>query len=103
MRSNTIEESMDSPGLKAKNICKYYAILQKDKLKLFTNQKLAFDYFNPKNNSFISKGLIHVHTINKSTIDKSIRYDKKSLVISVHSRHSLQNYQITITNQGDFH
>jgi hypothetical protein len=41
MRSNTIEESAEcaSPGLKAKhNIQKYYAILQKDKLKLFTNQ-----------------------------------------------------------------
>lgn len=93
MRSNTIEESMDSPGLKDKNIAKYfYAILQKDKLKLFTSQKLAFDYFSPSNNNFISKGLIHVHTINKSNIDKFIRYDNKSLVISVHNRHTLQNY-----------
>ena len=68
MRSNTIEESAES-GLNSKTgITKYYAILQKDKLKLFTNQEMAFEYFTPQK-SFITKGLVHVHTINKSTID----------------------------------
>jgi hypothetical protein len=34
-----------SPEPKQKNIPCYYAILQKDKLKLFTNKEKAFEYF----------------------------------------------------------
>lgn len=45
LRANTLEQDQPATTPDLKGIPRYYAILQKDKLKLFTNQEMAFKYF----------------------------------------------------------
>ena len=45
MADDPSDPSSPEPKAKQKNIPCYYAILQKDKLKLFTNKEKAFEYF----------------------------------------------------------